>query len=134
MMPTPLNSRQSGSDAMHNSLIESTAGINDSEAVFSLYSKLPPEIKRKLWKLATQGVEPRLIAFARQGGKVPAVLHACHLSRLVAAPTYTFLKYREHHLKGFNMPINFEIDTVNPRSSRLLPGLACKDQEACCQS
>jgi hypothetical protein len=65
-----------------------------------------------VWIFATQNVEPRLVAFGRRGGTIPAVLHACRLSRSGAAPTYTFLKYCEYHKEGFNIPINFEDDVV----------------------
>jgi len=115
-MSALLNQKQTESNSMHPSSAEHATGQEDSEQTFTLYPKLPPEIKSRVWKFATQDVEPRLVALGRKGGKIPAVLHACHLSRSIAAPTYTFLKYREHHMEGFSMPIDFEIDTVYLRA------------------
>jgi hypothetical protein len=104
--------QQAKTDTVDNVSTKRTTIEADAEKTFTLYPKLPLEVKKRVWKFATQNVEPRLVAFGRRGGTIPAVLHACRLSRSGAAPTYTFLKCREHHKEGFNMSINFEVDVV----------------------
>jgi hypothetical protein len=83
-----------------------------SFSTFPLFPRLLLELQNEIWKLASENTEPRLITFPPKNGRVPAVLHACHISRSITKD-YKPLNYREHGKdREWAIPINFKVDIV----------------------
>jgi len=81
-------------------------------SAFPLFPRLPHELQREIWKFTAEDAEPRLITFPRKKGRIPGVLHACHLSRSIAK-NYRPLTYRDHdNGKEWTIIINFMVDVV----------------------
>jgi 2EXR family len=86
---------------------------SDTEEMFTFYQKLPSELQKRVWKLSAQHFEPRLISFRRKSGSIPAILHACQLSRSVIKEIYHLLTYRQDdECNSYTVPINFDIDVI----------------------